>query len=846
MAEPVTPKKPPDWKQLSETVQDANTLRQESMNAHHDHLITEIETSDGPLGTTLRAVYEGDELEKFKKRLDDHIKSHDKEIERMCNYHYQGFIDSIRELLKVSMDAAQLKDEIEADNQSLQESCSPLMTKGEQLIKCRRIQRNIASAAENLNLCLPVLEMYGKLQDQMRSKRYYPALKTLEQLEHTYLPRVNTHWFSETMSDAIPKLRERIKEASMSDLKDFLENIRKHSAKIGEVAMKHEKQNTFTGMEDNTMLRRIKAAEQNNMDPSIVAVSKKKERKRAPPPPNPFTGEVDHEPEPVADDTPEMNEEEMGELSAQDLIDFSPVYRCLHIYTVLGDREKFETYYRKQRRKQARLSLQAASNMHEAIDNYKRYFHDIVGFFVVEDHILSTTQGLVNRAYMDELWEMAVSKLASSLRTSSAFCKDANMMLEIKKLIVLFCHTLRGYGFSVGHLLELLLELRDQYSDILTRQWVEVFNEIFDDDNYTPIYVESDEEYLAVVTQFPFQDDDLQRSPFPKRFPFSEFVPNIYNQVKAYINACLKFSADLHLSHTEIDDMIRKSTNLLLTRTLGSCLSSLIKRPRLSLLQLIQIAINMNYLEKSCGYLEEYISSITGAQNDSIHMARLHGTSMFKDARSDAEEHIYKQLNLKIDEFLELANYDWMVTEAKGHASGYVADLVAFLQSTFMSFTNLPEKIAKTACMSACKHIANNLLEFIRDNELKQMTLGALQQFNLDLIQCELFAASEPVPGFTDGTLVMAFADVRQLLDLFLNWDWSVYLADYGQSKSKYLRVQPQVAISILEKLNNADKKKNNLFASLKKGERDKKKLLDTVLKQLRGLVNGTAPQVQG
>ena len=39
-------------------------------------------------------------------------------------------------------------------------------------------------------------------------------------------------------------------------------------------------------------------------------------------------------------------------------------------------------------------------------------------FFVVEDHILSTTLGLVNRAYMDELWDMSVAKLKSSLRTS--------------------------------------------------------------------------------------------------------------------------------------------------------------------------------------------------------------------------------------------------------------------------------------------------------------------------------------------------------------------------------------------------------------------------------------------
>ena len=60
-------------------------------------------------------MYAGDELLKFKDRLDGHIRGHDKEIERMCNYHYQGFIDSIRELLKVRTDAAKLKVSIELD-----------------------------------------------------------------------------------------------------------------------------------------------------------------------------------------------------------------------------------------------------------------------------------------------------------------------------------------------------------------------------------------------------------------------------------------------------------------------------------------------------------------------------------------------------------------------------------------------------------------------------------------------------------------------------------------------------------------------------------------------------------
>lgn len=57
--------------------------------------------------------------------------------------------------------------------------------------------------------------------------RYYPALKTLEQLEHTYLPRVASYRFAKQMRDNIPRVREDIKHASMTDIKDFLEAIRR-------------------------------------------------------------------------------------------------------------------------------------------------------------------------------------------------------------------------------------------------------------------------------------------------------------------------------------------------------------------------------------------------------------------------------------------------------------------------------------------------------------------------------------------------------------------------------------------------------------------------------------------
>ena len=76
------------------------------------------------------------------------------------------------------------------------------------------------------------------------------------------------------MRASIPNLRDSIKEAAMKDLKDFLENVRKFSPKIGEHAMRH-------------------TAHKLNFDPLLGLdndyVSSKKRQVMAPQP-NPFTG----------------------------------------------------------------------------------------------------------------------------------------------------------------------------------------------------------------------------------------------------------------------------------------------------------------------------------------------------------------------------------------------------------------------------------------------------------------------------------------------------------------------------------------------------------------------------
>ncbi|XP_050305936.1 exocyst complex component 6 isoform X2 [Anthonomus grandis grandis] len=760
----------------------------------NDLYLQEIEGIDDYWGPTFRTIFDNNNGHiDFKKTLEERIKHHDKDIERLCNVYYQGFIESVTELLEVKSQSKSLNNQVVSIDKQLQNSFQALSKSGTDLLQARKVQSNIAEVISQLNLCLPVFVSYSKLQKQIAEKKYYPALKTLEELENVHLPFVSNYRFSNQLCQRIPKYRDKIEAASMMDLKDFLENIRKFSPKIGEVAMRH-------------------TSEQLATDPTVIGRKKKRNIQ--------------------IESSNNYSEED---LSAQELIDFSPIYRGMHIAEVLGKVATFELYYRSERTKQARLVLQPPTNMHESEESYRNYIYAVLGFFILEDHVLNTGRGLITKAFLEEMWSVALSKITTALQTHSAYCTDASLVLKIKDLIMLFCTTLRNYGYSIKPLWELVRELRDHYTEVLMQRWVQEFREILSKEDFQPIVVHNEEEYEQILQSFPWDGDLPDDIHFPYKFPFSSMVPKVYQQVKEFIYACLKFSEDLNLSQVEVDEMIRKSMNLLLIRTFNGCLSSSFKSPHINLQKITQIIIDTSYLEDANVYLDQFISNITGEESRNITTGTGQSQhAMFRVAREDAVKQICEKLKQKLDECVELETYDWNLVEPKGHASSFISDIIAFLQTTFHSFTNLPPEVAQAACRIACEHIAKSLFDMLLNDDIKQISMGALNQMNLDLLQCEQFAACEPVRGLQQDELLAYFAKLRELLDLLISWDWPTYFSDYGKETSRYKNVRPDIAVILLEKLKEGDKK--NIFTVLNKNERDKKKLLETVLKQLRQL----------
>ena len=61
------------------------------------------------------------------------------------------------------------------------------------------------------------------------------------------------------------------------------------------------------------------------------------------------------------------------------------------------------------------------------------------------------------------------------------------------------------------HFVLFCYSIREQYSEILRTEWVGVFNQIFDEDNYTAITVETAEEYQRITDVYPFNDALLEQ-----------------------------------------------------------------------------------------------------------------------------------------------------------------------------------------------------------------------------------------------------------------------------------------------------------------------------------------------
>ena len=618
-------------------------------------LLTELVSSEGLLIPTLRAVYESNKHETFKEELDTFINNTDNEIEQICSFHHMGFMESIDELLKVKGKAQNVRSRIDEFDTSIDKAGNEMTRRAEQLRENRIQLRNIYTGIENLYQCLPVLQLYRKSVKHLNEKRYYAALKALDQVESSHMAAVRKYSFAQLMHEKIPLVRSHIKTVVLKEMQDWLTDIVGEAKVMGKVALDQTRQlqaqtsdevfsvDTLNWKESDVVLRRRSMGRKSITGEGDRGSSKSKEIEDG-------DGNAEAKGKPRRKKAGSVKERLSMVDNVVDRVsrtDFSPIYRCLHIYEVLGHREEFEQYYKSSRKHQLSVVLQPLSQvtslLGENLSTYQTYFHEIVGFFIVEDTVHSTTRRFLSRSVVEDLWEVAVSKISSVLKMQAGYCKDANVLLQVKEFLVLFCHTLTEYGFGVSRLYDLLLDLRERYNTVLMQEWAVYFTNHFVQDNYQPIVVQNEDEYMAIQAMYPFReidengvetvegDAESKDISYPYTLKFSVSVPYVYKDIKEFIAACKVYAENINMSHTEVDDAVRKSANILMSKTLNEVMNKVITSKSLTLSQLVQISVNVTFLESTCENLEEFIALITHTASGAISSSKLYGSEIFRE-----------------------------------------------------------------------------------------------------------------------------------------------------------------------------------------------------------------------
>ena len=330
---------------------------------------------------------------------------------------------------------------------------------------------------------------------QLIISRLLYSLLQKRQLLTQCLTRVSKYTFATRMKEKAPILRKKVKDASHFELGQFLANIKEKCGEIGEAAMRQ--------------VMRSQNEKLVELSDNLMTVDK----------------------------------------SASDLADFSPLYRCLHMFQVLGCRSECEQFFREERTKQVALVLQPVATMNNLL-SYSDYFYRVAGFFLIEDTILNTTEDLITREWANGLWERAVVMISGVLEKHLANCLTSDTICSVKQLIAVFNQCLQSYGYPVGRLVDILLQVRQRYTTVLQENLQERLSKMLMEDNLQQVVVADEDSYLATVAKFPFESQVFREAGFPKTFPFSGVVPNIYVEIEKFIDASVKFVSDLDLSHT--------------------------------------------------------------------------------------------------------------------------------------------------------------------------------------------------------------------------------------------------------------------------------------------------------
>ncbi|GAA5888722.1 hypothetical protein JCM6882_002826 [Rhodosporidiobolus microsporus] len=730
------------------------------------------------LGPILLNIHRSKQQDAYLRALKAFVADKEKEIEAVCARNYQDFVGSVSALLRVRQGTVSLKHRVVELNDEVQKSGGGVAEKKKALLASRLVGQNIDEAIDTLQACLRVLDAASKVQNLISNAKYFAALRQLEDLQTNHLKPVLHYPFAGLMLASVPEARASVKEEVTRQLKAWMYEAREASRAVGKGAleamdMRGRRWNARRRKEPSMALSKING-------PVELGVSER------------------HEYNPLENDTVR--------------IDFKPLYTCIHIYDALDAREELQLSYQADRRAQAGLLLSSTTSTTGAstfsLPSLSTLLEELVGFFLIESHVLRTTNSFRSEQDVEDLWDGMCERVVGVVGEGLSNEEDPEVFLGTKLRVLTFVQTLEGYGYSVSQLNALLLTLFERYSQLLQRKFSGDFEQIVLDDDHQPMVVNDAEEFEKVVSvswlpkEGEWSAAELQGPGFPLALPFSQTYPLCCIDIRSFTEQYYQFSEGFAEHHRDIDDVLRKALDNLLIKQVSENIQRRLTMIN-NLSQLAQIVVNVLFFQTACSDLEELLVTLRATQRGgTIH---LHSFASFDQTLTQTQDRIVAQISQKMDSFFEEAEYPWLAAQPPPpprpgqptEASGYLQDLIDFLSTVMMSvLISLPAASKDHVYRGALKHVGRVLQSYLTDRDPR-----AVSDAGLAYLARDVRWLNEHVASLGNDKLADVFTELNQTLTLLTSHPQITDYLDAPLRSHHFSRVQPRVLQSALVKL---------------------------------------------
>ncbi|KAK4217326.1 exocyst complex subunit Sec15-like-domain-containing protein [Rhypophila decipiens] len=700
--------------------------------------------------------------------LSQYAEDREADIEQIGLTKHEEFLASVSQLQQVHVGTVSLTVEILDLNESIQTSTQKLAEQKQALVNTKGVRQNITEVSDALEESLRILHAVNKAHELIRKKKYYGALKALEDLQNEHLvPIIQNKYatqyrLADLIQKSIPASQKTISEAVMTDLNTWLYLIRETSQFLGEVAFYHTKQRL------ERQQQRVQANEFLSHFKLNSAI------------------------ELVVDESNEFDVLNNDEVQ----VDFTPLHEAMHIHEALGQSDRFRADYAATRRQQKELLMPSSVNLVVDDDDFSlsALLEGIAGFAIIEKATMQRAPQLRSTVEVDELWDSMCQTAIRLTSKSLADLTDAKRLRDIEGVVALFIQTMESWGYSVTMLNNFQLKLFHKYADVLKRRFSDDFQEIVSTDDYMPMTINTLDEYEKVlkVTWFT-PDKPVEELTFPCVLPFSQMYPLCCIDIRNFRSQFYWFSDD-HFQHPNvINETLKKSLDEILTEKVCKSLVERLSSQYLG--QIVQILINLEHFEIACQELEQLLIK-DRANTSAGGPVTLMATEQFRSNKKTAEKRIFELVNSKIDDLVDTSDYDWMSPTKPDRASSYMKTLTQYLQNIMSStLLGLPREIKELIYFDALSHASNKILALPLSPDVKKINPNGVTAMALDVQHLTEFVAS------LDNALLEQNLDELQQTVALMQSDNHDEFFDISLRNKKYGRVNALNGQILLEKV---------------------------------------------